>query len=430
MTDDDDAAIDPDAPRDAVADAMVAFERASPWEAAPDEFPFLVTSEALGLEEAAVLVLGGRRDRFGFVLADDLHAARACLFAEPAEELGAVPGPPPGHLRAALESAAHPPGEARRARPVRDRPPAPVDARPTLLATGADGVSREPTALDRRRAETIARALSVVTAEERALDDAWSGLAPFERTLRVDTADGPVELAVRASTPEERFEGTDRALVAELFAVRRDDLVFDPELYRHLERALIRRLSAAAPEASVDVLADLDVLFECSAEHLGPPFVSLDAGELDELLFRIVPARIPVRASSAADLVAAARALHGWLDRERLTRFAPDCLALLGDGAVERLEARLADRTRFEPAKAFAMAALEAGHDLATPEGAASLERALLVDPTLGGALDPPRRGGSERTARPGLDPEVRRARERKRKAGRKAARKARKRQR
>jgi hypothetical protein len=161
-------------------------------------------------------------------------------------------------------------------------------------------------------------------------------------------------------------------LLADLAALSRDDDEIDDDAREVLEDELVRRF-AASPEAK-----DLDEVYACrfvmdfGANYFGHTIATLGASELREVLFELIPRKVSIEAAEARSIIEETRAFYTFLKRELGLRHADACLRVLGDSAVEKLEAALSDSSNFGMAKSLFMAGAEAGFDMQSKDGLAA----------------------------------------------------------
>lgn len=189
-------------------DALAAFFRAAamlyraqPWKTVPsDHYLLSVSIATLGVDAAALSIIGQMGQSFGLILfagLDDFEAYSACSAAM---ERGEEPTIPP-HLSLNYEPGAEL-GASMRAEVAEHRwELASPTAYPWMVAVDEDLVARPPTAREVTLAEALARVLLEVLTEKKALLAAWKGGAPVARTLRVATHAGEIEVTLRVPYP-------------------------------------------------------------------------------------------------------------------------------------------------------------------------------------------------------------------------------------
>jgi hypothetical protein len=350
--------------------------RAKPWKLIPSDQDLLsVTIEELGIRDAALSVIGQAEKSAGFVLFSNLEDFEAFLEATDAIADGEEPRRMPPHFALCFEQGAAL-GSALRKEILQHRwEIAGADAYPSLVFTDGDLAVRPLTAKEITIAEAIALAL---TAEVEALLAAWNGHEVVERTLRVATHAGDYDVTLRIPYAQEsaRFRPP-HDVISDLLELGRDGDEIDDELRLELEDELMRHF-VRSPEAKA--LSDVQAcrfIMDFAAGFFGKTIASLEAAELDEIMFEIVPHKISTDASKAGPIIRTSRAFYLFLKREFGLKQADACLQVLGSDAVEKLEAELSDSSNFGLAKSLFMGAREAGFDLTSKEGIAAWTRAV-----------------------------------------------------
>jgi hypothetical protein len=133
----------------------------------------------------------------GILLFSGLDDFEAYLEAAQAVELGEEPELPP-HFALNFDQADELPAALRLEIDEHHWEVAGTNAFPWLMALDEDMVARPPTPTDVAIAEAVSRALAEVLVEKQALCAAWSGGAPFSRSLSVHTHVGDLEVTLRA----------------------------------------------------------------------------------------------------------------------------------------------------------------------------------------------------------------------------------------
>jgi hypothetical protein len=411
------AGVDPDAVA-SLFEAAAALFRARPWRVVPDDQSlFSVTIERLGIRDAALAVIGQIGESFGFILFSNIDDFESYLAASDVMTRGESPTVPP-HLVLNFEGATDLPPELRREVAEHRWEIAAPDAYPWLFLVGEGLAVREPTTEEMSLAEAVARALTQVISAEEALGTAWSGGAPISHTVAVQTYHGAVDVTLRA--PFERAPiGFDRSrdLIAELANLPSDDGEIDQDSRKRLEAELLRRF-AASPEASgLEEIFAADFVMDLAANHLGRTIDSVEASDLHEVVFDLIPRKVSIGASEARSIVEELRAFYAFLKREFGLRPADDCQKVLSGDAVSALEAALSDTSKFGLAKSFFMGGREASFDMDSRDGIEAWMRSIQGQPPLSSIPTPP-------TGAPGLSEKAAAAKKNKRKAARKTRKK------
>jgi hypothetical protein len=351
--------------------AAAGLYRAKPWNVVPgDNSLFSVTIGALGLEGAALSVIGQMGESLGFVLFSGLEDFEAYVAAADAFHESEDPVIPP-HLTMNFERRADLEPALREEVAEHGWEVAGTRAYPWVAVIDEDLVTRSPTAQELTAVEAIALALPEVLTDKKALRGAWQGGDSVSRTVTVRTYAGDVDVTL--ATPYERTEAEPRPakeVLADLAALQAGEgLEDDDEARMALEHELLRRF-AQAPEAQA--LADLwscDTLMEYAAGYFDVTIASLRPAQLREILFQIIPRKVTTEPSSAREIIEELRVFYAFLKREGGLAQADACRRVLGGKAAEKLEAALSDPRNFGLAKSMVMQGMQEGFDVRSQEG-------------------------------------------------------------
>jgi hypothetical protein len=396
--------------------------RATPWKIVPsDQSLFSVTIDKLGVADAALSVIGQMGESLGLILFSGIDDFEAYLEAADAIQHGEEPAMPP-HFALNFEGGAELSAALRKEIYEHQWEVAAADAFPWLAAVDEDLVARPPTAEEVVIAEAIALALAKVLEEKKALLAAWNGGEPVARTLLVPTHAGDVEVALRV--PYERETGEHKQpydVLAALFELAQDGDEIDAEARGPLEAELVRRFAASPEASSLPQVHWCRCLMDLGANYLGATVATLDASQVREIVYEVIPRKVSIQARAAGEIISELRAFYSFLGREFALKQANECLRVLGGDAVTRLHAALSDTSQFGMAKSMFMAGHDAGFDMTSKDGIEAWMRVMQSRP-LPASVRLPSFG-------PTLTP-VDRTAARAKKSARKAARKARKRNR
>lgn len=415
---------------DAVASffrAAAGLFRAKPWRVVPsDQDLFSVTIEELGLQDAALSIIGQLGQSRGLVLFADLDDREAFVDAAEALERGEEPEMPP-HLSFSFERGTDLGAGLRREVAEYHWEVAARSAYPLLIAVDEERMGRSPTAEELAVGEALALALPTVLAEKKALRGAWKGGEPVSRTLSVRTHAG--EIAVTLHAPYERTNGRRRRpshdLLAALFDLAQAGDEIDPKARGPLEDELLRRFEASQEAEGVSDVQACSFVMDFAADYFGDTVATLAPSGLREIIFRIIPRKVGIDASEARWIIDDNRAFYTFLKREFGFEQADACLRVLGGEAVRELEEALSDSSNFGMAKSVVLAGRDAGFDVDTEEGLQAWMQAAQGMPLPPSVALPPSVGGLDVGARPPAAPKAA-GRANKEKNKRKAARKAR----
>ncbi len=347
--------------------ATAAFYRAAPWRLAVDDrCLFLVSAPKLGLEEAAVTIVGAQDEQFGFVVFEDLDALDAFVESADALEGDDVPYGMPTFLSMNFERGEEIPESLREEITANDWEIAGPDAYPWVVRT-EDLQPHLPTRAELACVEAIAAAVTHAMADEDPLRAAWEGGASVAGTVEVDTLCGPIEVAWRAALDEgpEAYSGDHFEDLAALERV--GDL--DSDLRRIVEYDLLGRFQDSAFAAGVTMAGVLAVAMDLAATRLGVSIASLTPDDLETLLFDVFPEEVTLRPEEAPEFIRDLRAFFGFLEREFDRPGAGACRAFLDARVERRMSEELADASLYAPAKEVIMRGYESGYDMDSQEG-------------------------------------------------------------
>ncbi len=344
--------------------------RAKPWEVAPDDQSlFSVTIDKLGLRDAAVSIIGQMGQSFGLVIFSGLDDFEKYIDAADAMEHGEEPELPP-HYALNFDRGAELSPVLRKEIAAHNWEVADANAYPWLVAIDEDLVARPPTIGEVAMVEALARALTNVIAEKKALRVAWEGGKPVFRTLSVETHQGEIEVTLRApymSAPVSFDAFHD--ILADLAALANQDDVVDPEAREPLENELVRRFAASPEAKDLEEIQACRFVMDFAADYFGETIATLRAASLREIIFDIIPRKVSIGASEARWIIEENRAFYGFLKREYKLKQADSCLKVFGSAAIKKLEAALSDSSNFGMAKSLVMAGADAGFDMQSKEG-------------------------------------------------------------
>jgi hypothetical protein len=351
--------------------AAAGLYRAAPWEVVPSDGDVLfVTIEALGIHDAVISVIGQMGENHGLVLFQSLADFGEFVAASCAPQL-IDEVDLPTHLSLTFDPPHDIPPGLRREIEEHGWEIADERAQPWPFAVEGGVSLRPPAPEEVAYLEVVALALPLVLREPEPLLDAWEGGERVERTVAVPTSTG--EVSVTFETPESHEDVLPRPeddLLGQFYDLEQDDdWKFEFEGRRPLQDALLERFEAAPEGRGVEDPGLCDFTMDLAAGYLGVTVASLQADDLDEVVFDLIPRKVSIPASEARSIIEANRAFFTFLGRDAGLPQADACLQVLGPGAVKRLEDALSDSSRFGMAKSFLMAAEEEGYDVSTTEG-------------------------------------------------------------
>lgn len=416
-----------DVARASFFEARAALWRAEPWACVSPWHPLSVTIPALAINNHALSVLGRTGQAPGLVLFDDIDSFDDELALRDARGNHAGESLPPGPAQTTLtfEDGSDLAPTIRHQVSEHGWDLAAPSAYPMLDALDEDEETRAITARDCAIFEAIARALSRMMAERgHDLAKAWRGGARVTWSGLVPThAHGEVEITLGAPHEEEAplFRRTDDP-IADLLALASAESG-DPsaEIRDAIQDDIIGSFRASPEAAGLPDIEPCRMLLRHAETELGVSIASLDADDVEEIVFDVFPEKLSVDASEASWILDVLRAFFTFLGRAYDLPAAPACLHVLGEGAIERLETQLADTSNYGLAKSMVMEGKAAGFPFDSPEGRAAWARTVNARIAAGSARSP-----SPARPRGGVDKAAEAKKKNKAKAARKARRKGR----
>ena len=127
----------------------------------------------------------------------------------------------------------------------------------------------------------------------------------------------------------------------------------------------------AQPLATTETFPDwAPMLVEFGFNYLGVTPATMQAADVEEIVFELFPAKITCNGDEAPYVVSELIAFFTFLGREYGLPQADTCLDVLSGPAIEDLRSAFNEPSRFGLAKQFATAGQQAGFDMANPEQA------------------------------------------------------------
>ncbi len=349
--------------------AAAALFRAKPWHVlSSDEHVLSITIEQLGVRDAALSIIGQMGESFGLVLFSGIADFEAFLEAADAAERGEEPLVPP-HFALNFERGAELSTDLRKEIAEHRWEVASADAYPWLIAVDEGLVARPQTRDDLTTGEALALALTEISRDQEALAAAWKGGEPLVRTVRVQAHAGDIEVTVRAPYGPLAELRPARAVLADLQELAEQGQPLDADVRSDLEHELFQTFAVSEEAVSLSDIHFLRTVFDLAAHNFSATIATLEADELRELVFEVLPRQLSVDADAAGPIIQESRALYGFLQREGGLPQAGACLRVLEGDAVTKLEAALSDSSQFGLAKSLFMAGRVAGFDMDSKQG-------------------------------------------------------------
>jgi hypothetical protein len=352
---------------DATADGTAAMFRAAarlyrtkPWDViASDNHLIGITSESLGLRDAAISVIGQAGKVYGFALfasVDDFEQ-----FGDAADAIERREPPTfPRHMALTYVRRAQVGAELLDEIATQHWEVASAAAYPVISVVDQDIATRGPTQGEMLRLEAIAMSLAEIIREYSSeLEEAFAGGSKLVIRKQVATSGGDVELEISAPHAGQQAAN----------ALLDDDGELDEARAETYAAEILGRFEAS-PEAQAEPEAHWSaMLVDYTAHYFGTTVESLSPAEVHELVFEVFPRKVSVEPEAAPAIIAGLQAFLAFLQREHPGRRAEARLAVLGGNAPQRLVRLLADPSNFGPAKAFIMSGRAAGFDTSSQAG-------------------------------------------------------------
>lgn len=334
--------------------------RADPWQAVPyGSSLLLLTIEQLGVHEAAIVVFGREEPPSGILMFADRDDLEAYLNAI---DHGTVVDSEqmPEHITLGFQPAAGIPPELREEITTHGWEVASADAYPWLLLLDSDLVTRPPSTREVTVLEALARALAAFVSDADNVRAVNAGGEPLTRTLSVATHAGELSVTLQVPYSQELDTGEERAdILADLqahYELARGTLdAASFEAVAAVEDELFERFKRAPEGVALRGTLASALLTTVAMGKLDQTIVTLRAPELRHALFELLPQTIVAEPRKARAIVDELRAFYAFLGRELGLEQAAECMEVLDDGAVEKLEAALSDPSNRELAAALGM---------------------------------------------------------------------------
>jgi hypothetical protein len=342
--------------------------RARPWAHIPaNRSVFAVTIEQFGLRDAALVVIGQMGESHGFILFGSFD--EYLLFHEAASALERVEEMKlPRHFALNFERGADLAPSLRKEASKHRWEVAGAEAWPWPVAVDPDLVARPPSATELTITEAICLSLPQLLTQRSALEVAWKGEGPpVTNIVKVSTHAVDVEVTLRAPH-QPVVERLPVELMADLFELGMQEEV-DDEARADLEDELLERFEDSPEAQALAELSIAPLVLDYAASSYNATIATLDAHELREVVFGIIPRNVSIDAAAASGIIAELRAFYSFLKREFGLKQADACLRELGSDAVKKLSAALSDKRNFGMAKSLFAAGAEAGFDMRSQKG-------------------------------------------------------------
>ena len=321
-------------------DAAAHLYRAKPWsKISHDQSLISVSIDALGLKHAALSVIGQMGEHFGIVLFDQLVQHERYVLAGDAADRGFEPDFPP-HSFLSFEPAKELAAVMRKDISRHGWAVAGTKAYPLLMAPAEDRMMRPITPRDITLFSTIAHILTtaLLTPEFNAAHHGGPA-SKIEQTIPTDT--GPIKVVLETPYPYEtvmRENGAIDSLLAQFIALERTQEDMDWDLHDRLSTQLEKNYQASPEAKAINNAASVSsLLMSFSFNYLNCTIATLSPGNLEEILYEIIPRKVMMPASEAPAMVEDARAFFSYLKRNYQSEYADKCLSVISDDTATKM---------------------------------------------------------------------------------------------
>ena len=169
------------------------------------------------------------------------------------------------------------------------------EAYPWPVVVDPDLVARPPTAKEVTISEAICLSLPQLLTQKKALEAAWfGGGPPVSASMSASTQAGDIEVSLRAPH-EQVIERPPFDLIAGLFELGLQEEI-DDETRADLEEELLHRFEDSPEAQSLAEVGFAPLLMDYAAGSFNATIATLEAHELREIVFGIVPRKVSIEA--------------------------------------------------------------------------------------------------------------------------------------
>lgn len=350
----------------ALFDAASEHFHAQPWQVfVRDSDVIGVVIEALGVRDGVISIIGQLGEAFGWVLFPDVAAYESQIAAVGAIERGEE-GTLPEQMGLTFDPVWEIPEPLVERADAADWPVASGEAWPNLLAVGGAAMAMRPLSVrDVAVAEAITRALTQVALDPTDLLAAQRRREEGVLVLPIAIEGQTVEVKLRTPLAERlRPLRSAQELLALMLAIEDFDAEEAREQLWGLQEELLLGLWTAPEAGALPDIHWSDFVLDSAFNATGEILPRFGPGDLDEVLFDVLPRKASIDPEAAHEIVAELQALFRYLAREGDLTSAKACLQFLEGDTADRLQAALADTSAYGPAKQMVMGALAEGVDL------------------------------------------------------------------
>lgn len=351
--------------------AAAALYRVKPWTVIPPGGLIGVTIEALGVHNAALLLVApDPQVSPGWMLAEKAEDFELLGEAHLARDKGREADFPAIQTFQFENFSSLPPGLAREIREHGWETAG--DMCPWIGVAGEEGEAASPGPAAFAVSMAISLALANLVQDAGGVKKAFAGkTAPMELWTPVELFGGrklEVVLAVPYFGPAFRGQRPDHPLLGRLHDLEGGEI--DREERRRLETELLGGFAATAGGKNLGDLEWLRLVLDLAAERLGFTAASIGAPQLESLLFQAVPRSVQIAPADAARLAAECTAFFRFLRDDCGHPLAGGALEVLErENTIADLETAFGDASRFGIGKSLLAAGEQAGFDVQSAAG-------------------------------------------------------------
>lgn len=338
-------------------DSAAALYKCKPWEIVPHDQSLIgVTIDSFGVTDGAISVIGQMNESFGIVLFDSLIEHEQYALMSDAMERGELPNIPP-HRSLNFDNANEIHSTLRKDIARHQWTVAHSNAYPCLMAPTVGNMLRALTENDVELFDVIAQALRMALSQP-AFVQALRGEGAQVVDYQILTKSRPTIITLHAPYPYERVlkaAGAIDDLISRLLILdRASDGEPDWDEHAALTSSLVKNYETS-PERPTNetTFGAASLIMEFAFNYCGCTIATMTPLELEEIVFSIIPRKVMIQPSDAADVIADSRAFLGFLQRAYGLQNASECLKVLDDTAIERLANALDDSSLFGMGKSL-----------------------------------------------------------------------------
>ena len=337
--------------------STAALYKLQPWNIVPhDQCLIGVTIDTLNINDGVISVIGQKNESFGVILFDTLIEHEQYTIVADAIELDQPPNIPP-HRSLSFDNANDIHTDVRKDIARHKWVVASADAYPTLMFPTPDQLLKPLNEGDIELFDVIAQALCSALSQTEFVQALLGG---DEQTAQFEilTKNSPTLITLQAPYPYERVTkaaGAPDDLIAQLLLLERAS-DYEPDWDKHdaLTNQLLAHYEASPESQAANVeFGAASLLVSFAFDYWGCTIATISPVALRDIIFSIIPRKVMIQPSDAADVINDCRAFLHFLHRVYAMERALDCISILDDNAVDRLAQALDNPNNFGMAKSL-----------------------------------------------------------------------------